>query len=180
MGKYSLKEVTKEVHHLAERHPIGESMANGTITEDVWADWINCLFTIHSWIDPELPEELRRVDELEKDLEECNVSPYGNTKTMEYVLSLITHDSIDAATYVFTGAHLMGGAITAKNIRDRLPVNHLDWENRKEAVKLWNPLRDREELADEAMDAFETIIEIMDEILTNRGYTRESYANRNS
>ena len=180
MGKYSLKEVTKEVHHLAERHPIGASMADGTITEDVWADWVHCLFCIHMMIDPYLSEELQRTKELAKDVQQLNVEPFANQRVMHYVMSLNTQDAIDGATYVFTGAHLMGGAITAKNIRDRLPVNHLDWENRKEAVKLWNPLRDREELADEAMDAFNTIIEIMDEILINRGYTRESYANRNS
>ena len=168
MTKYSLKEITKDLHHIAEKHSVGESMADGTISESIWVDWLNALYYIHSTIDENLSNELKRTNELAKDISLCCVTPNSNFTALEYAMSLKGNTALLGACYVFTGAHLMGGAITAKNIRHRLPVNHLDWDNRKEAVKLWNPLRDMEELAHEAKRAFENIIKIMDEIVEKR------------
>ena len=168
MTKYSLKEVTKDLHHIAEKHAVGGAMADGTISEEIWVDWLNALYYIHSTIDCELSPSLKRTNELAKDISLCSITPNSNFTALNYAMGLKSHTAVLGACYVFTGAHLMGGAITARNIRHRLPVNHLDWDDRKEAVRMWNPLRDMEELSFEANRAFENIIKIMDEIMGKR------------
>jgi heme oxygenase len=163
-----LKSQTKDLHHAAERHPIGQSMANGTITKRWWADWIVALKVIHQVIDQHNPESMHRVQQLEKDLEEVDVLlPTDNFAAIEYAKTLTTPEEIAGATYVFTGAHLMGGAVTAKQLNGRLPSNHLVWEDRKQTMTDWSPLRDRADLVEPAQRAFQAVIYILDEIYVN-------------
>ena len=159
----NLRESTKNLHHAAEQTPLGAAMAQGSISEQWWADWLSALYTIHSTIDYFLPVELRRTHELVQDLFELNVQPRPLHKPSEYILYMNIED-IEGATYVFTGAHLMGGAITAKAIGDRLPKNHLLWDDRKKVIELWSPLRDRIDLEESANKAFKAVIDICDEI----------------
>jgi len=162
----SLKDATKTQHHAAERHPVGAAMADGTISPQWWADWLGALFIIHSAIDPFLPDSMRRTKQIAADLAQLNVQPHLSQAAIKYV-SDMSDKKRQAATYVFTGAHLMGGAITAKAVGDRLPTEHLQWDNRKEVVQLWKPLRDRSDLAEESRGAFEAVLKICEEILAN-------------
>lgn len=169
--KHSLKEATKDLHHAAENHPIGAAMADGTIPQEWWADWLLALHTVHSALDPHLPETLRRTEELEADLYESPVVAYPTSAALEYAKTLDNELNRVGATYVFTGAHLMGGAITAKAVGTRVPTNHLYWENRSDAVKEWSPLRDHSEIKEQAVSGFKAVMKILEEIYANRAGT---------
>ena len=159
-----LRNETKEVHHSAEKHPIGASMADGTITERWWVDWIQALITVHTELDKHFPASMHRVKELELDLAESTLTPHINQAAKDYVATLTDTKSLEAAAYVFTGAHLMGGAMTDRALNNRLPCNHLRWEDRQTTLTDWKPLRTKGELKEEANRAFATVIVILDEI----------------
>lgn len=159
-----LRNETKELHHSAERHPIGSAMADGTISERWWVDWIQALLTIHTELDRHLPKSLHRVQELAKDLSESSLIPNINQAAISYVSTLTNPIAIEGAAYVFTGAHLMGGAVTDRALNGRLPSNHLRWENRQQSLTDWKPLRTKIELKEEASRAFAAVLAILNEI----------------
>ncbi len=161
-----LRNETKDLHHSAERHPIGAAMADGSISERWWVDWIQALLTIHTELDQHLPKSLHRVQELAKDLSESSIIPNINQSAISYVATLTNPIAIQGAAYVFTGAHLMGGAITDRALDGRLPCNHLRWHSRQQSLTDWKPFRNKLELKDEANRAFKTVINILDEIYT--------------
>ena len=160
----SLKQATKTQHHAAERHPVGAAMADGTISPQWWADWLGALFIIHSAIDCWLPEPMQRLTQIAYDVHKNGLTPNPSYAALAYAQSITDRQRAEGAAYVFTGAHLMGGAITAKENAYRVPVTHLLWDDRKEVVQQWSPLRDREDLEAYALEAFEVVIQIMDEI----------------
>ena len=162
----SLKQATKSQHHAAERHPVGAAMADGTISKEWWADWLGALFIVHSAIDPHLPTPMRRTRQIAADLAALDAQPHLSREALRFVDGM-SDAQREAATYVFTGAHLMGGAITAKAVGDRLPTEHLQWESRQEVVQMWKPLRERTDLADESRGAFDAVLKICEEILAN-------------
>ncbi|MFZ4410496.1 MAG: hypothetical protein ACOYOH_24325, partial [Paracraurococcus sp.] len=91
-----------------------------------------------------------------------------------YAGSLNTDAARLAAGYVFTGAHLMGGAITQRALAGRLPAAHLAWTNRPAALEAWRPWREAEGVEREAQAAFGLVLNIMDEIV----WTCESWTER--
>jgi hypothetical protein len=159
-----LRESTKNLHHRAEKHPIGASMANGTISERWWVDWINALLSIHMELDKHVPNSMKRCDELVKDLNGCSIISNHNYAATEYAKTLSDEYEREGAIYVFTGAHLMGGAVTDKAIDGRLPCNHLRWTDRKQTLTDWKPYREKIELKDSANRAFDAVSKILDEI----------------
>lgn len=161
-----LRNETKELHHAAERHPIGSAMANGTISERWWVDWIQALLTIHTELDQHVPASMHRVQELTKDLSESLLIPNINQAAIKYAATLTDRTAIEGAAYVFTGAHLMGGAMTDRALAGRLPSNHLRWADRQQSLADWKPLRTKIELKDQADRAFAAVLEILNEIYT--------------
>lgn len=167
----TMQVATKELHHRAEQHEIGAAMARGDIDPQFWADWLASLHTIHVWLDPYLTPCLRRTWELEIDLAASAAKGFQGRRTvaaMDFISALRSSADIVACTYVFTGAHLMGGAIQAQRIGDRLPTRHLQWKDRREALDAWRPLRNIEGVDAEAIKAFGLVTEIMDEIVSWR------------
>ena len=162
--RINLKERTKELHHAAEKHPLGQSMADGSMPPRWWADWLGALFIIHSAIDRWMPEALQRVVQIAADVAETQIHPRTNFAALDYARSLDTREKAEGAAYVFTGAHLMGGEITKRNVQDRLPVHHLEWTDRQSVVQTWKPLRERDDLEEHALAAFQAVIDVMDEI----------------
>lgn len=159
-----LRNETKDLHHSAERHPIGAAMADGSISERWWVDWIQALLTIHTELDRHVPASMRRVKELAEDLAESSLVPNTNQAAIEYAATLTNPTAIEAAAYVFTGAHLMGGAVTDRALNGRLPCNHLRWDDRQQSLADWKPLRTKVELKEEANRAFAAVLAILNEI----------------
>ena len=150
-------------------HLVGGSMSDGTISAQWWADWLAALYEFHSIIDgPTYVDSLARTLELEVDLNGCPAVSRYNCMADELMHRL--DDSKrhrEAARYVLTGAHLMGGAVTKKRIGGRLPTAHLQFGNRRELMEVWKPYRQRVDLTDEAREIFQYLLWIMDEILLN-------------
>jgi len=159
-----LRESTKDLHHRAEKHPIGASMADGTISEQWWVDWISALLTIHNELDLHVLDSMKRCDELSLDLNCCLLIPNYNHAAAEYAKTLSDEYERGGAIYVFTGAHLMGGAVTDKALNGRLPCNHLRWTDRKQTLTDWKPYRDKIELKESANRAFDAVHRILEEI----------------
>lgn len=160
----NLREATRERHHAAEQTPVGAGMAAGDIPAQWWADWIGAITVIHLATDPYLPECMRRTKCLCQDLTELDEQPRHVAAAARYAATLTDPVEREAATYVFTGAHLMGGAVTHKALNGRLPAHHLEWNDRQEAVRAWKPLREREDLAEAADRAFQAVLDICNEI----------------
>jgi len=153
---------TRDLHHACEEHDVGAAMASGKPPIQWYADWVKALFEIHSFIDMHYPDSINRTDRLQLDLNELK-KPNDLISSKKYVMSLKTEKDIAGTAYVLTGAHLMGGAVMKKRLID-YPTNHLEWEDRKQALKELNKLRSREDVIQEAKDCFATLLEIMDEI----------------
>jgi hypothetical protein len=139
-------------------------MADGSISERWWIDWIQALLTIHTELDQHVPESMRRVQELAMDLSESSLIPKTNQAAIAYAATLTNLTAIEGAAYVFTGAHLMGGAMTDRALAGRLPSNHLRWDNRQQSLADWKPLRTKIELKEEAGRAFAAVLAILNEI----------------
>ena len=157
---------TKDLHHACEQHPVGAAMSRGDICDQWWADWLGALHIIHSAIDPELPEPVWRVAPLEEDIAASNVPPRDNEAAKQLGERLDNDKQLrEAAYYVITGAHLMGGQVMRVTLKGRVPGAHLHIPDRKQWVDEWAPLRKREDLVDKACAVFQALLEIMDEIL---------------
>jgi heme oxygenase len=159
-----LAQETKELHHAAERHEIGGSMADGTISAPRWREWLSALLTVHGALDPHMPESLWRVVQIEQDLSDLNLPITVNWAAHRFAETMTNEAAIAGAAYVFTGAHLMGGAVMERRLGHRLPCAHLRWADRQEALRAWRPMRERADAVGAAKDAFAAVISIMDEI----------------
>jgi heme oxygenase len=152
---------TRDLHHACEEHEVGAAMASGKPSMQWYVDWMNALLTIHSVIDKYYPTTIHRVDRLKEDLK--NTLPRNLNADKEYVATLNNEKSIAGAAYVLTGAHLMGGEVMRRRL-DGYPTKHLEWDDRKLALKELNKLRSREDVVDEARMCFSALLQIMDEI----------------
>lgn len=153
---------TRDLHHACEEHDIGAAMASGKPPIQWYTDWVRSLLEIHTVIDEHYPSTINRIDRLKLDLENL-VKPSELTVAKEYAESLKTEKDIAGAAYVLTGAHLMGGEVMRRRLLD-YPTKHLEWENRKDALKELNVLRSREDVVEEARNCFSALLRIMDEI----------------
>lgn len=160
----ALRDDTRDLHHACEAHRIGAAMSAGTVSEQAWADWLGCLLIVHSDMDPRLPEPLRRTDRLRRDLDEMNRRGFWARQNHAAVWFVASSVPLEALAYVFTGAHLMGGAVMEKRLGERLPCEHLRWDDRRASLDLWRPYREAEGISDHARDAFAAILAMMDEI----------------
>jgi hypothetical protein len=161
----SLRELTRPLHHAAEQHPVGAAMADGTIPAEWWSQWCLGLLAIHAILDHHCVPVLRRSAELASDLRALPQTLMPPS-ALEYCAELDNRDAIDGAMYVFTGAHLMGGAVIERRLRDRLPCAHLLWSDRRQAIAEWSPLRARGELQAHADRGFRAVHEMMGDIVT--------------
>lgn len=153
---------TRDLHHACEEHDVGAAMASGQPPIQWYTDWVRSLLEIHSVIDIHYPVVINRIDKLKLDLENLT-KPNDLVVAKQYAESLKTEKDIAGTAYVLTGAHLMGGAVMKKRLTD-YPTKHLEWEDRKQALKVLNTLRSREDVIQEAKNCFATLLEIMDEI----------------
>jgi hypothetical protein len=141
-------------------------MSDGSIGKQWWADWLGALLMFHEIIDPEIDERLWRKEELKIDLKNSSVAPRMNYQAQLFAEELEKRPDLrDAARYVLTGAHIMGGQITRFRVGDRLPSAHLYFGDRKAVYEIWKPYRERTDLTQNAREVFDWLLKVMDEIL---------------
>ena len=163
-----LFEATRHMHHACEKHPLGQSMINATITSQQWCDWLGALRLIHEKIDPHLPPYAQVSGELTLDLIDMLPRvPRPVAAAHAFADTLTTPDRIGGAAYVLVGAHRRGGRVTEKKFLDAgrsLPTRHVHFFAAAEAESLVRWLREKEELADAAVATFQCLLDCMDEI----------------
>ena len=159
-----LWEVTRDLHHACEQHPVGSALASGKPPLQWYSDWLGCLHQIHSTIDNDAPRAIHRAKRVQADIDLMAVKPNQNEACDAYCEQLkkdLKHRQ--GAIYVLTGAHLMGGEIMRRRLVG-FPVNHLQWEDRQLAINELRKFRERPELVDQARACFQALLDMMDEI----------------
>lgn len=161
-----LWEVTRDLHHVCEQHPVGSALASGKPPLQWYADWLGCLHQIHSMIDNDAPRVIHRAKQVQADVDLMEVKPNQNGACTTYCEQLkkdLKHRQ--GAIYVLTGAHLMGGEIMCRRL-EGYPTNHLEWDDRQTALVELKKYREQDSLGDAARVCFQALLNMMDEIQT--------------
>jgi hypothetical protein len=160
----SLYELTKDLHHACEQHPLGQRMVNGAITPQEWADWLWAMRCLHDIVDMDLPQHMDRHAALSADLSVLP-PPRASRAALHFAMDLIGQDSTGAA-YVLHGAHCSGGRVLAPKMAKRgLPTAHTAYRD-SDAVRAWlGSVRGRTEYTDQARATFGCLLAVMREIL---------------
>jgi hypothetical protein len=164
----NLYEATRELHHSAESHPLAKSMMDGSVTDQQWCDWLYAMWVIHSAIDPNVPEYVRRAASLQQDLlDMLPFMPSRSNVAVHFARTLDNPVAIGGAAYIFIGAHRRGGRVIKKAMEDAdrgLPNSHTVFEDNQNSELFVRNLRNYPDLAMGAKKAFAAVVAIMDEI----------------
>ena len=158
-----LWEATRDLHHACEAHPVGAAIASGKPPMQWYADWLSALYTIHWTVDQHVAKVIRRTDRIQKDLTDTKRPVHIIRTANQYAVTLSNQKDIAGATYVLTGAHLMGGEVMRRRLVG-YPTSHLEWDDRKAAISELMKFREREDVVNEARNCFQALLDIMDEI----------------
>lgn len=159
-----LWEATGPLHHACEAHPVGGRMSKGNVTPQEWADWLWAFRCLHRAVDPCLPEHMSRELLLNADL---SVLPEGrpSAAAVAFVKNLLGRD-VTGAAYVLHGAHRSGGRVLAPTLVKRgLPCGHISYRHPDEVQDFVRQCRDRADAAPLAVQTFECLLAVMDEIM---------------
>jgi heme oxygenase len=164
MAMSKLWEDTRDLHHACEAHPVGAAMASGKPPKQWYSSWLEMLYQYHYALDPHLPESVHRAERLSQDMISMDTPIEKSDVAKQYAATLVDEKSIAGASYVLTGAHLMGGEVMRRRL-DGYPVKHLEWDDRKIALSVLQTLRVRTDISKEARDCFKALLDGMDEIV---------------
>lgn len=163
MSNKPLWEETRDLHHACEEHAVGGAMATGKPPEIWYGAWLVALHQIHSVLDPNVDKSITRTERIEQDIINMGLQLPKLEAAKEYIKTLDNEKSIAGATYVLTGAHLMGGEIMRRRL-EGFPTKHLEWDNRKEAIAILQQYRTRDDITIESRNCFKALLNVMDEI----------------
>jgi hypothetical protein len=157
----SLYDLTTDLHHRAETHPVGTAMSSGSISAEAWADWLCALDVVHEALDPLLDPALGRLDVIREDIEAHGV-PGHVPPAARRLAEAVTPDTAPGIGYIFAGAHLRGGAV----LRRRLPwpCAHLTFKDARAADRAVRALRGTVSAADDARMTFRAILDVFDDL----------------
>ena len=142
-------------------------MASGQPPMEWYSKWVMALYQIHAVLDNHLPSEVHRTERLASDLVKTNAYTTQLVSAANYAESLTDEKRIAGASYVLTGAHLMGGEVMRRRL-EGYPTKHLEWDDRKAALAVLQTFRTREDISQEARDCFSALLAVMDEIKTSQ------------
>jgi len=163
-----LWESTRDLHHACEQHPIGASMSAGTVSDQVWCDWLGALNTIHSEIDLWVPPYVQVSGELTLDL--LDMLPLKPRYTLAadcFAASLNSTERVCGAAYVLIGAHRRGGQMMERSFAKAgrtLPNRHVRFHDPAAAEAFVKHLRLKGILTQAARDTFQCLLDVMDEL----------------
>lgn len=163
-----LWEATRDLHHACEEHPVGTSMSNGTVSEQVWCDWLGALHVLHRAIDPWLPPYVQVSGELTIDLMDLlPLTPRRTEAPHTFAATLTSPERVCGAAYVLVGAHRRGGRVIEKRMAEAgrvLPSRHVKFFMPDEAEAFVKFLRTKGAIGPAARDTFQCLLDVMDEI----------------
>ena len=159
----ALHDLTRDLHHACEAHPVGQRMVAGGITPKEWADWLWAFRTLHGIVDDALPAGMARDAQLATDLS-LLPRPTPSRAALRLAMQLLGQDCTGAA-YVLHGAHLSGGRVLAPKMAKRgLPSVHTVYADPETARAWLTAARARAACAEQARATFATLLSVMDEI----------------
>jgi hypothetical protein len=170
-----LWESTRDLHHACEAHPIGATMSAGTVSEQVWCDWLEALRVVHKAIDEWVPPYVQVAGELTLDLVDMlPLTPRLLLAPHVFAATLDTPERAAGAAYVLVGAHRRGGQMMERSFANAgrtLPNRHVRFQDPAAAEAFVKALRLKGFLTDAARDTFQCLLDTMDEIqqLETRG-----------
>jgi len=163
-----LWDATRDLHHACEEHPVGASMSAGTVSEQVWCDWLGALHVVHRTIDPWLPPYVQVSGELTIDLMDLlPLVPRRTEAPYSFAATLTSPERICGAAYVLVGAHRRGGRVIEKRMAEAgrsLPSRHVKFFMPDEAEAFVKFLRTKGAIGPAARDTFQCLLDVMDEI----------------
>ena len=174
----ALRDAIKQIHDRAEHHPLAQSMINGHVTVEAYADLLANLIVVYGELESKarstrcITEDklaaLPRFQAMVEDLNELEVE--HNFKTHVDVDLLTEYgDSIWKLTQKGTMAHLyvhhMGDMFGGQMLRDKLPgkCRRYDFEGRENLIKEIR-MNLTEDMAEEAIAAFEFVLRLYDNV----------------
>ena len=175
-----LWESTRELHHACEQHPIGASMSDGTVSEQVWCDWLGALDTLHSEIDLWVPPYVQVSGQLTLDLlDMLPLKPRYTIAADCFASTLVNVQRVCGAAYVLIGAHRRGGQMMERSFAKAgrtLPNRHVQFYDPAAAEAFVKHLRLKAVLTETARDTFQCLLDVMNEIqkLEDQGGIRGS------
>jgi len=160
----SLFDLTRDMHHACEAHPVGARMAKADVTPQEWADWLGAFRVLHSVIDRTLPLHMARDAVLAADLA---LLPAANpvSAALRFAADLAEQNDRVGAGYVLHGAHRSGGRMMAPRLAAfGLPCAHISYPDQAAAQEWVRLARERGDAAPQARKTFECLLAVMDEI----------------
>ena len=160
----SLKELTSDLHELAEQRPFAKMLASGALTPEQYTNYLFNQYYIYHTLElylsvPDI-QDIKRADKIKEDLEwyeithnflQCQLT-YSTNEYIGYIHSIgDDKEKILAHVYVRHFGDMFGGSMIAKNIDG--PNNYYKFENRGELIKKVRSLL-HDGMADEARRCF--------------------------
>jgi len=170
----SLKELTSDIHELAEQRPFAKLLISGGVTPEQYTNYLFNKYYIYLALEQymDIPDiqDIKRADKIKEDLEwyeftynfpQC-VLTYSTNEYIQYIHS-IGHDTdkILAHMYVRHFGDMFGGAMIAKNLPG--PGNYYKFENKGELIKKVRALL-RDDMSDEARRCFMFAIRLFEDL----------------
>lgn len=168
----TLKEAVNDVHRAAERTELAQAMIRGTLTPELYYQFIYNIREIYFALEqrlPELPANIKRVDSYDRDILEMNREHGQIVPSVAHYVRYISELDIKdvwAHTYVHYLGNMYGGQMLKKRMPG--PSSHLDFENVQESIAYI-----RSQIADirhqEAIVSFDWTIRVYDELYRTFG-----------
>jgi hypothetical protein len=159
----TLRDLTSDLHHACEAHPVGQRMTAGRVTAQEWADWLWAMLALHQWADIGLPLHMHREGPLLSDL---RVLPQARpSRAAMAFAATLGRQGNGGVAYVLHGAHRSGGRVLAPSMAEAgLPTLHVFYSDQAGAQEWLKRARLQVEWAEQARATFACLLAVMDEI----------------
>lgn len=162
-----LRELTMEHHKNAERSNFAKKLVSGKISADEYARYLYNMRIVYSSLETcaiklrvmDGLEKIRRTSRIKSDLIELGNPQFNPCKStieyVDYLAGISDPEKILAHVYVRHMGDLSGGQIIANRIKNELPIKFYEFDEDTEVLK--DKLREKlnNDMADEAMVAFD-------------------------
>lgn len=166
----TIKDKTHALHELAEKTELSKKLASGTLSKEEYLYYLASKYLISFAIESKLTvsTDISRQQKILSDIRSVSTNiqaVHYPPKAIFYSLSLLklSTEQLQAHYYVNYLGDLYGG----KLIKAKLPYqsHHLEFDNRAECIaEVREVITETDTFVDAAKDAFQTIIEIYEQI----------------